>query len=449
MKLPEKFVERIKNQLNIDSDAFLKSLETISPISVRVNSSKLKDLFFKDLLKNKVEWCENSFYLTQRPSYTMDPLFHAGCYYPQEASSMYLWTVLNLIKPHLPEEPKILDLCAAPGGKSTLISTFLDGKGLMIANEVIQSRAQILNDNLTKWGAMNQIVTNADPKAIGKLDHFFDVIVIDAPCSGEGLFRKDQRAREEWSEANVQLCADRQKRIFNDVLPALKPGGFVVYSTCTYNDLENKNQVDYLIENLGYQPFVINQDQNICYKQFFPHLVEGEGFFIACLQKPNAEIETIEQYVKIQKNRSYYKLEELVNKYIDCKDLYLIQLNDHRIWAFPEKYIKDYFLISKRLKTIAAGVESGTYDKDLFLPEHALALSQGLKDSVQRIDLERDMCLKYLKKESLNIEDEDFKVGEWAVITYQNHALGWVKVLKNRLNNYLPKSYRILKDIVE
>ena len=197
MLLPEKFIERIKKDLGSDATPFLDSLETVSPVSIRFNNSKFVVDLFKDSVKEEVLWCDHAFYLDHRPSFTMDPLFHAGCYYSQEASSMYLWTILNFIKPNLPESPTVLDLCAAPGGKSTLLATFLNNQGLLVANEVIQARSQVLKDNLTKWGYSNQIITNSDPKTLGKLTHLFDLLVIDAPCSGEGLFRKDKKARDE------------------------------------------------------------------------------------------------------------------------------------------------------------------------------------------------------------------------------------------------------------
>ena len=197
-------------------------------VSVRLNPSKLS-MVNGEWSMADVPWCPYGRYLSERPSFTLDPLFHAGAYYVQEASSMFLWHALKeTIGPDT--KKKVLDLCAAPGGKSTLLASYFTD-GLIIANEVIKQRAAVLVENITKWGTDQVIVTNNDPSHFQSLPGYFDVMVIDAPCSGSGLFRKDPGAVDEWSEANVQLCSQRQQRILADVLPALKEDGILIYST--------------------------------------------------------------------------------------------------------------------------------------------------------------------------------------------------------------------------
>ena len=225
--LPKDFVLRVQNDSFLGQE-LLDALETEQPISIRYNSSKKQAI---DQDAAAIPWSKNGVYLKERPSYTLDPLFHAGCYYPQEAGSQFLDAILRQIE--LPLHPVVLDLCAAPGGKSTLIADFLNGRGLLVANEVIQNRSKILKENLVKWGATNTVVSNNDPAQFSGLTNVFDCIVVDAPCSGEGMFRKDHQARNEWSENNVELCVGRQRRIVMDVWDSLKEDGFLIYSTCS------------------------------------------------------------------------------------------------------------------------------------------------------------------------------------------------------------------------
>ena len=243
-----------------------------------------------------VQWSSNGFYLQKRPSFTLDPLFHAGAYYVQEASSMFLEEALKQTV-DLSQPIKILDLCAAPGGKSTLIQSVINNESLLVSNEVIKTRVNILSENITKWGAANVIVTNNDAKDFQRLPNYFDVIVVDAPCSGSGLFRKDREAISEWSEQNVHLCSQRQQRILADVLPALKEDGVLIYSTCSYSEEEDEQIADWLVEEFKVQSlkFKVEEEwgivetqsskQNASGYRFYPDKVKGEGFFIAVFKK--------------------------------------------------------------------------------------------------------------------------------------------------------------------
>jgi 16S rRNA C967 or C1407 C5-methylase (RsmB/RsmF family) len=250
LNLPKAFLQSLQNLKGFDEAAFKAVHQSDSQItSVRLNPKKIFNIqhsIFNAQLE-KVLWNDNGYYLPERPSFTLDPLFHAGAYYVQEASSMFLEEVLkqtvDLTKPL-----KVLDLCAAPGGKSTLIQSVISKESLLVSNEVIKTRVNILAENITKWGAANVVVTNNDPSDFKRLQNYFDVIVVDAPCSGSGLFRKDANAINEWSENNVTLCSQRQQRILADIIPSLKPGGVLIYSTCSYSLEEDESIADWLSE---------------------------------------------------------------------------------------------------------------------------------------------------------------------------------------------------------
>lgn len=253
-------------------------------LSVRANPAKISAEklaeHFSDDVDGVVPWCPEGLYLKKRPSFTLDPLFHAGYYYVQEASSMYAGVLLErAMRQLLAGRPglRILDLCAAPGGKSTHILSIIGPNDILLSNEVIRSRASILAENVAKWGYPNVVVSNNDPADFSSLDAFFDIVVVDAPCSGEGMFRKDSDAVSEWSLDNVRLCASRQRRIVSDIWPALREGGFFIYSTCTFNTLENDENVAWIVSELGAE--LIEQ------RRFLPGEERGEGFFIALLRK--------------------------------------------------------------------------------------------------------------------------------------------------------------------
>lgn len=266
--------------------------------SIRLNPNKPATLNPQFATLQKVPWNSNGYYLSERPSFTSDPLFHAGAYYVQEASSMFLEDAIRQTC-DLTQNLKVLDLCAAPGGKSTLIQSIISDNSLLVSNEIIKTRVNILSENITKWGAANVVVTNNDPKDFQKLPGYFDVIVVDAPCSGSGLFRKDPEAIDEWSLNNVTLCSQRQQRILADILSSLKPGGILIYSTCSYSEAEDEDICDWLLSGtqdpLSGLRLQIKSDWHIIETsspqhnaygyRFYPDKLKGEGFFIAVFQK--------------------------------------------------------------------------------------------------------------------------------------------------------------------
>ena len=253
MALPIDFITRTRALLGDEYTELEKALMADVPVSIRMNPKKSD----KHPEATPVPWSHWGYYLPERLSFTFDPLFQNGTYYVQEASSMFLE---QAIKAYVKDPVVCLDLCAAPGGKSTHLLSLLPEGSVLVSNEVIRSRSYILAENIQKWGYPNHVVTNNDPAELGELTHLFDVIVTDVPCSGEGMFRKDTDSTGEWSVANVELCVSRQRRILHDIWNALKPGGLLVYSTCTYNTEEDEENIQYIIDELGAEPLSIPID---------------------------------------------------------------------------------------------------------------------------------------------------------------------------------------------
>ena len=255
MNLPEEFTRSMAALLGEEYPLFNSSLTQSPPVSIRLNPGKTYPL---DDTYEKVPWCDTGYYLPGRLPFTFDPLFHTGVYYVQEASSMFVGYILR----QLIKEPVILlDLCAAPGGKTTLALSSLPQGSFVISNEYVPQRAVILAENVIKWGNPYCAVTNASPADYGKLEEAFDVLMIDAPCSGEGMFRKDPASITEWSPRNIKNCVQRQRTIINDVWNSLRPGGIAIYSTCTYNTDENEDMAEYLCRELGCKPVSVSYPQ--------------------------------------------------------------------------------------------------------------------------------------------------------------------------------------------
>lgn len=443
--LPVKLIDSLKTLTHFDAEQFIATHQSEERItSIRLNPFKKAETDFD--LTTKVNWCENAFYLPERPVFTADPLFHAGAYYVQEAGSLFLDKVLrSIIDTSQPQT--ILDLCAAPGGKSTLINSVLNDESLLVANEVIKTRAGVLAMNLSKWGTANTIVTNNDPSQFTELHNVFDVIGIDAPCSGSGLFRKQPEAIKEWSEDNVMLCEVRQKRIVADVVPALKNGGYIIYSTCSYSPEENELQVDWLEQHLGLKyiplPFAIPEgviDTGKGYR-FYSHLVKSEGFFIAVLQKQ--ENFSTSSYTKSD------KLTKATNKELQTFGTHVNTLGDGVLFQHQgvfklintagAKFIEHY---AKKLYIKKAGITLGELKQQNFVPDQELAWAVDSINRIPSIELTKPEALAYLKKE--NVVPETAKGFQGlARIDYKGLGLGFAKVLSTRLNNYFPAGYRI------
>ena len=436
MQLPESFITRTKAILGEEWDAFEKALSEEIPISIRLNPEKSKKtIAFSFPIEEKIEWASNAYYLTSRPVFTLDPLFHAGVYYAQEASSMYLE---QIIKKHISDSCVVLDLCAAPGGKSTHFSSLLPENSLLISNDVIRSRADILTENLIKWGNPNTIVTNNDPKEIGNLNGFFDIILTDLPCSGEGMFRKNPASASEWSLNNVDLCAKRQRRIIADIWPALKSDGLLIYSTCTYNREENEENLAWICREFDAE---IAEEP----KRFMPHQTKGEGFFIAAIRKKGNDNKfRFRNNPKIKRTAISSELK----RWLKNPEKFVLFSEKNKFRVIPEIHSEKYFAIKDSLKILFSGLPLGEQKGKDVIPDHALSMSNILEQNAFPIwNLDKNSALKYLKKEAFcgNIPDEIPK--GYVLVVYQNQSLGFIKNLGTRANNLYPQDWRIRMNI--
>ncbi|WP_347159204.1 methyltransferase RsmF C-terminal domain-like protein [Pontibacter chitinilyticus] len=453
MELPTTFADRMHRLLGPAYQQFEAALEQAPPVSIRINPSKTDA---KGVKLPKVPWATNGYYLPVRPQFTLDPLLHAGVYYVQEASSMFLEQALQQTL-DLTQPLQVLDLCGAPGGKSTHLASLLSSDSLLVSNEVIRSRASILAENIAKWGSGNVLVTSNDPRDFRRLENFFDVMVVDAPCSGEGMFRKDSQAVQEWSEENVKLCAQRQQRILLDVWDALKPGGVLIYSTCTWNKAENEQNMAWLAAQEGAQSIklslqpewgvVASQLDEVEGYRFYPHQVQGEGFFIAVIRKAGVAAET---YGRSKKKK--YKLtvagnkeQALVHDWLLEPEQYTWVQHNEIISAIPAGLFEAADEVYQKLYVVYAGTEVAEVNGKKLKPLQSLALAQHLNKSVfTSINLTLEQALRYLRKEDVFLDSGG---NDWLLLQYQDRPLGWAKQVGNRINNYYPKEWRIRMEL--
>ena len=460
MKLPISFIESTRALMGDEEYQELSvALEQEPPASVRLNS-KFPGLAACSSISGRIPWAAEGYYLNQRLTFTFDPLFHAGCYYVQEASSMFVEQVLRR---YVTTPVKMLDLCAAPGGKSTHARSVLPEGSLLVANEVIRNRSQILAENLTKWGYADVVVTNNDPSDFSRIGSFFDVILTDVPCSGEGMFRKDPGAIEEWSPENVEICWQRQRRIITDIWPCLKPGGILIYSTCTYNTREDEENIAWIRQEFGAEPLqlAVPAEWNITGSllagadapvyRFLPHKTQGEGFFLAALRKPEEDREADTDLFSPKKKKSKgdtaaspVSKENLAiaKSWLASSDEYNLLVNGTAITAFPVYYQNDLALLRQSLRIVQAGTEVAEVKGKDLIPAHGLAMSRLLKTSVFSTEaLTYEQAIAYLRKEAIVLPPSVPK--GYVLVTYKEIPLGFVKNIGNRANNLYPQEWRI------
>lgn len=480
MNLPASFIESTRALLGDEEyEKLAVALQEEPPVSIRLNRWKTGEgkpdvnnnrLHINNERLTPVPWSADGFYLNERLTFTFDPLFHAGCYYVQEASSMFVEQVL---RQYVTEPVVMLDLCAAPGGKSTHARSVLPVGSLLVANEVIRNRSQILAENLTKWGHPDVVVTNNDPADFSALPAFFDVILTDVPCSGEGMFRKDPVAIEEWSPENVEICWQRQRRIIADIWPSLKPGGILIYSTCTYNTKEDEENIRWIQQEFGAESLSLNirEEWNITGSllggesgnyHFFPHKTKGEGFFLAALRKPEgAGGEEIDADYSFPKSKSSKKKDKksggasaspvskenmiTAGSWLNNEnaDKYVLSAEGTAIGAFPRLYTNELAAMKQYLKVVQAGVSIGEVKGKDLIPAHALAMSTSLlqQDVFPTEEVNYEQAIAYLRKEAIALPATASR--GYVLLTYRNAPLGFVKNIGNRANNLYPQEWRI------
>jgi len=440
---PAAFLDQLSDVFDTSTkEALLSSLNIPSLVSIRLNP------FFNGETTEKAKTTpqnERGRFLKERPLFTADPAFHAGMYYPQEANSMWIGAVFSFLREskfQTEDSLFVLDLCAAPGGKTTDISSRMMPNDLLVANEVISTRNSILFENVSKWGLGNTIITKADAHRFGEAGPLFDMVFCDAPCSGEGMFRKDNDAISEWSLDNVLLCTQRQQRIVFDVWNSLKPGGFLIYSTCTFNRSENEDNVRDFCNQTGAQLvpfehpkkellFELEPNQYRC----LPHLTPGEGLFFCILQKPLDKVPAPAKKSSFKKKNNKKKGPSMVfNGYqslIKGDETYILKGNH------------DEDIILGLPGLVHPGTPVGSVYSGKWKPHSAIALLKGVDFNIPTITLDNIACMQYLKREFIAKKPD--KQGP-VIVLWNGHRLGVANAVKNGLNNLLPMEWRVRGD---
>lgn len=450
MELPVDFVKQTEKLFGEERySRFVAALSEKPVVSVRHNPYKQTCVFEGE----PVAWASDACYLSERPSFTADPLFHAGCYYVQEASSMFLEQV---IRQYTDTPVRMLDLCAAPGGKSTHAVSLLPEGSFLVVNEPMPLRAEILAENMIKWGKDNVVVTRNDPADFAVFKNFFDLILVDAPCSGEGMFRKDSKAAAMWSLSNVETCASRQRDILGKIWRTLRPGGLLIYSTCTFNSCENEENVAWIRDELGADvlPVNVREEWNVTGNlfndefpvyRFLPGFTRGEGFFLALLRKHGDSSVCKPRSVRVRNVLS--KQHANVKSWLHKSEDYLFTVENDRIYAVPTVHHALIASLQECLKVLHCGIPMGTVKNKTVLPLHALAMSNMFdKSSFPVAELDYEQAVSYLHREALFIPEAENGI---ILLTYKDMPLGFAKNLGNRVNNLYPAEWRIRKSPVE
>ncbi len=468
-KLPDAFVMRMRQLLGSECDAFFASYEKERALGLRVNTMKVSaEVFARENQETfslrPVSWCREGFYYEQESRPGRHPYHEAGVYYIQEPSAM---AVVSLLDPKPGE--RVLDLCAAPGGKTTHIASRLNGKGLLVSNEIHPARAKILSQNVERMGIGNAIVTNEDSGSLAEFfPEFFDCMVVDAPCSGEGMFRKDEQARNEWSEANVRLCAERQQEILDNAAKMLKPGGRMVYSTCTFAPEEDEDGIAAFLErhpefsvvclekdevpeglssghpewSRGHNPELQNTFR------IWPHKSEGEGHYLALLRKngtwtaEDGRKRKQPKYWNDKAGRSY--VEEFLKKSLTASDHDALEEGMDRLILFGDQLyqLPEGTPALDRLRVLRPGLHLGAFKTKRFEPAHALShfLKPEQAVSVCRLEPEDPQVLDYLKGNTVKGEAG---LSGWTLVCIGDYPLGWGKAVSGTVKNHYPKGLRI------
>lgn len=467
MELPRTFVERVLRDLGTtEGEALCRALGGEACVSIRVNPAKVEGLRGEQPARvsevlpmltaaGRVPWCADGFLLAGRPSFTFDSDFHAGAYYVQEAASQFVGCLLQGVPT---SGARILDLCAAPGGKTTLYASLVGRGGLVVANEIDRRRASVLADNVRKWGTGNVVVTTCEPHAVCDCEAWFDVVAVDAPCSGEGMFRKDPAARGEWSENNVRQCAARQDDILREAWRALRPGGTLIYSTCTFNRDEDEGSLERMLAWAGDEvaaPYPVDVDPawGIVEREvgpfrtfrFFPHRTVGEGFFAAVARKaPDApgrqRLPKGRRSMVAPADRA--SAGEL-RRWVREPDRMVFGTVAGTGYAWYGEQAEAVKTLSEALPVICSGVALGQLFKGRLKPDPALAFFDGLeRGAVPVAGLDDEQALRYLRR-------QEVAAGALAegvnLVTARGRALGFAKRIGARVNNMYPNSLRILR----
>lgn len=459
MNLPIEFEKKMKAFLGDEWDDFLYSYDNNRFQALRFNTLKVQSpeerMRILKTLKissdKKVSWANEAYYFDENVRPGKHPYHEMGLYYIQEPSAMSAAALLAP-KPGM----RVLDLCAAPGGKSTQLATYLGDSGLLVSNEINTQRSRILSQNIERMGIKNAIVTNEDSFVLAShFPGFFNAIQVDAPCSGEGMFRKLPEAIEQWSVENVAICAARQKEILDNAAVMLKPGGTIVYSTCTFSKEENEDVIEYFLEK--HPDFTLEEME-----RFWPHKVDGEGHFVAKLVR-RGSVDTgfkSDRQTKKIKNNKNRKNEtksaltkenmKLLSEFLDetISDDMAALIKNSRLVMFGEQLYRlpDMEVDIKGLKVQRAGLHIGEFKKQRFEPSHSLALALKLSEAknVVKLTCDNPQTIGFFNGQSVMLSDEqaaECKKG-WALVCVDGYPAGWGKVNGTQVKNHYPKGLR-------
>lgn len=440
--IPPELLQTIPLSDSFEEPAFLLAQQQDPITSIRLNPKKYSPIFEQEA---NVPWSIYGKYLRERPVFTADPLLHAGCYYVQEASSMFLEYALKQCV-DFSQTQIALDLCGAPGGKSTLLASLLSEESLLISNEVIQNRATILNENICKWGYQNTWVSNSDPKHFASLKNEFNILLIDAPCSGSGLFRKLPNYCHDWNMDNVNLCAQRQKRILHDSYECLAQDGILVYMTCSFSQQENEDIVDYILDSMAVESITFSLPENWGITETISEKKKDMAIvftLICCKGKASLLLVSKSWMGKSGAQIAFKKLKLKhlsLAEFVDVENGTVVEQQENLLFI-KEEHIAYMQAFSKPIKLIKKGIRLGKVIRNELLPDHELALFVGNIFQTNILHLNKEQAIAYLKKE--NVIFPDIPKG-WALVQYEGIALGWIKNIGSRMNNYYPANYRIL-----
>lgn len=459
--LPRGFSDEIMAELGPEvAPRLLDALDTPPGVSVRLNVRKpIPDSIFSHY--ESVPWCESGFYLSSRPKFTLDPLLHSGAYYVQDASSMVYQKIVRALVDESDSDTGLMvaDLCAAPGGKTTAILNALSDGSTLLANEFVSSRAKILKENLCKYGYPSVVVTNTEVGRLVPLGPVFDLVAVDAPCSGEGMMRKEPESRTQWSKGLVGQCAALQREILGDAVRLLKPGGFLIYSTCTFNTEEDEDNAAWIADELELSPvdtglagsygIMPQMKGNIPCLRFMPGFTKGEGLFVAVFRKGYGYDSTpSRRKERVGKKGSKKVNAPKIDKALFEKASEWIQGN-FDISAFEDKVVAYTSGVQrlvddmpKDVRIVSAGVELAEVKGRDLIPAHPLAMSVAFAHPFAEVELSAKDAVSYLMREPIPLPQDTPK--GFVTVTHRGLPLGFLKNLGSRSNNLYPSSFRIL-----
>ena len=440
----------MRRELGVEeAELLLQSLDTPPAVAVRLNGAKCGECWHD---AEPIGWCKEGRRLSERPSFTTDVAFHAGAYYVQEAASQF---IAHIIRGEAVEGGRILDMCAAPGGKTTIYSSAVGEEGLVVANEYIRSRANVLADNVRRWGMGNVVVTNNAPEHIAAYKGWFDVVAVDAPCSGEGMFRKEEAARVDWSEDAVRMCAERQMSILREAWQSLCEEGLLIYSTCTLNREEDEGVLETFIEEFGEgvvesSKIAVEEDWGIvCGSvgpfqtfRFFPHRTNSEGLFVAVARKAESAAQrTPKARKRIMQSVAKGCVAELSRWVENPEDMLFAEVGD-TIYGYRKSQYSAVQALSEGLTAIYSGVAMGQIFKGRLKPDWALSQYVGLRrEATPQVEVEEATALEYLRRHEIPVEGMSEGVN---LVVSRGYALGFAKRVGARCNNLYPNSLKIV-----